>query len=154
VGWCVDGDLVVAASEVLHEHVAGSRDPCRSGGLETTHRSEPRFEPAVVCFDSVVGVLLRVMQGGRDELVEDSRVGRRPVRGHLNRHRPGGERSGEERPGGDQVASGGQPHVDDLPVLVDRPVQVRPPAVDLDLGQGSRRRTIDHQAHDVGAGRP
>ncbi len=28
VDWCVGGDLVVAASEVLHEGVAGSEDPC------------------------------------------------------------------------------------------------------------------------------
>ena len=72
----------------------------------------------MVGFDRVVRVLLGVVQGGRDELVEGSRVGRRPVCGHLDGHRPGGQRPGEERPGGGQIAPGGQPHVDDLPVLV------------------------------------
>ncbi len=36
--------------------------------------------------------------------------------------------------GGGQVAPGRQPHVDDLPILVDRTVHVRPPTVHLDVG--------------------
>ena len=78
---------------------------------------------------------LVVVQGSRDELVKDSRVGRSPVRGHLDRHDRDCDREcpGEERPSGGQVAPAGQPDVDDLPILVDRPVEVGPPSVDLDI---------------------
>jgi len=93
----------------------------------------PRLKPTMVCFDSVVRVLLGVMPGGRDKLVKDPWVGRCPVRRHLDRHHCGGQCPVEKRPRSGQISSGGQQHVDDLPVLVDRPVQVRPPTVDLDL---------------------
>src|SRR4051812_43395386 len=33
-----------------------------------------------------------------------------------------------------QITPDRQPHVDDLPVLVDRPIQIRPPARHLDVG--------------------
>jgi hypothetical protein len=42
--------------------------------------------------------------------------------------------AGEEPAGGDGVPLLGQQHVDDLPVLVDGPVQVSPPAGDFDVG--------------------
>ncbi len=50
------------------------------------------------------------------------------------RHGAGRECLDEEDAGGGQVAPGGQPHVDDLPVLVDGPVEVCPSSVDLDVG--------------------
>jgi hypothetical protein len=43
------------------------------------------------------------------------------------------QRPGEEPPGRVQVTALGQQHVNDLAVLVDRPVQTRPPASDLDV---------------------
>ncbi len=88
----------------------------------------------MVGFDPVVRIPLGVMPGDRDKLVKDARVGRCPIRRHLNGHRPERERPAEERSCCGQIAPDGQPHVDDLPVLVDRPVQVRPQAVDLDVG--------------------
>ena len=88
----------------------------------------------MVCLDRVVGVLLGVVHCGRDELVEDPWIRGRLVRGDLNGLDSGGKCPGEERPSGSQVTPGGQPYVDDLPILVDRPLQVRPPAVDLDVG--------------------
>src|SRR5215204_2598900 len=44
-----------------------------------------------------------------------------------------GQGPGEEPAGRGGVPLLGQQHVDDLPVLVDRPVQVPPPAGDLDV---------------------
>jgi len=69
-----------------------------------------------------------------EELVEDPWVRRRPVRRHLDRHHSGGQCPVEKRPSSGQIASGRQPDVYDLPGLVDCPVQVRPPTVDLDVG--------------------
>jgi hypothetical protein len=42
--------------------------------------------------------------------------------------------AGEESPRGRQVPLLGHQHVNDLPELVDRPVQIDPPASDLDVG--------------------
>ncbi len=44
----------------------------------------------MVCFDSVVGVLLGVVHRGLGQLVEDSRVGMCPVRGDLDGSPKGG----------------------------------------------------------------
>jgi hypothetical protein len=41
---------------------------------------------------------------------------------------------GEEPPGGRQVPLLRDQHVDDLPVLVYRPIQIDPPPGDLDIG--------------------
>ena len=55
------------------------------------------------------------------------------VGGDLGRDRAGAQRPGEEPPGGGQVAPLGQQRVNDLAVLADRPVQIRPPPSDLDI---------------------
>jgi hypothetical protein len=54
----VGGDFVVAAAQVLHEGV-----PCRQGwsgpeAFQAPHWTPPGFEPAVVGFNGIVGVLL------------------------------------------------------------------------------------------------
>ena len=76
----------------------------------------------MVCFDRVVCVVLCRVQGAGDQLVQDTGVDRCPVCGDLDLHGAGRVCLDEEDAGGGQVAPGGQPHVDDLPVLVDRPV--------------------------------
>jgi hypothetical protein len=145
------GDFVVASSEVLREGMTGGEGASRAKGLQTAHRSEPGFRAAVVVFDPVVGVMLRVVQCGGDELVEDSWVGRRSIRGDLDGDAAGGESPAEELPGGGNVTPAGQPRVDDLPRLVDRPAQVRPPG--RRPRRRFRRRTIGRQAPG-GAGVP
>jgi len=55
------------------------------------------------------------------------------VGGDLGRDRAGAQRPSEEPPGGGQVALLGQQRVNDPAVLVDRPVQIRPPPSDLDI---------------------
>jgi hypothetical protein len=72
------------------------------------------------------------LSGG--QLVEDPQVERRSVRDDLDRDAPGCERPAEEPARCGQVTLAGQPHVDDLPMLVDRPVQVCPPSGDPDVG--------------------
>jgi len=84
----------------------------------------------MVGFDSVVTVLLGHVRGCRDQVGQHPQVGAGLVGGHLDRHRPVEEGAGEEAVGGGGVPLFRQQHVDDLPVLVDRPVQVPPPAGD------------------------
>jgi len=63
----------VAASQVLDECVPG--DHVRRGaiGLESAHWSKPGFESAVVALDTIIGVLVGVVQRLRDQLVEGYR---------------------------------------------------------------------------------
>jgi len=90
------------------------------------------FQPAVVGFDRIVGEPFDVMPGRRDQLVEHPRVDRGGVGDHLARddlqHR---ECPGEEPAGRSGVTVGRDQHVDDLPVLINRPIDVPPPAADL-----------------------
>ena len=89
---------------------------------------------AVISFDAVVAVLLEDMPRSRGELVDDARVYRCPVGGDLNRRRAMGQRADEECPCRRAVAALRDQDVDDLTVLVDRAVEVGPPAGDLDVG--------------------
>lgn len=80
----------------------------------------------MVGLDPVVGVVLGVVHGRRDELIENPRIGGCLVRRHLDRDCPKRECPGEERARRSHVSPDRQPHVDDLPELIDRPVQVYP----------------------------
>jgi hypothetical protein len=96
----------------------------------------------VVALDAVVGMLLDVMPRGRDQLVQHRWVHRRGVGDHLaGRHLQHRERLLEEPPGRLGVAAGREEHVDDLPVLVDRAVDVPPDPVDLDVGSSTNQRS-------------
>jgi hypothetical protein len=123
----------VAAAQVLHERVS-CRDGLRGADrLQSAHRPQPCFEPAVISFDDVVGVLLEDMPRTRGVLCDDPWVDRCPVGGDLDRSRTMGERAGEQRPRRSGIAAFGDQHIDDLAVLVDRPVQVGPASGDLDV---------------------
>jgi hypothetical protein len=67
------------------------------------------------------------------QLVEHARVGRCPVRGHLGGAGAVLQGASEEPPGGRQIPFLGHEHIDDLPVLVDGPVQTHPPPGDFHL---------------------
>ena len=103
-------------------------------GLQPAHRSESVFELAVIGLDRIVRVSLDVMPRRRDQLVEHGRVDRGGVGDHLARchlqHRQGPL---EEPVGAIGVAARGDEHVDDLPALVDGPVDIPPDTVDLDI---------------------
>ena len=68
---------------------AGDNHPGGSVPLQPTHRSEPGLQPSVVSLERVVAVDLRVMEGRRQQLVEDSRVDPIPVGGDLDGRDPG-----------------------------------------------------------------
>jgi hypothetical protein len=67
VGGRVGGDLVVAAAEVLYEGMPVGDDPRGAVAFESAHRAQAGFEPPVITFDRVVGVLLDgVLRGARE----------------------------------------------------------------------------------------
>ena len=83
----------------------------------------------------VVGVLLDVVPGRGEEFVEYGGVDRGRVGDHLaGRDLQHPERPSEELPGRVGVTPHGDQDVDDLPVLVDGPVDVAPDSVDLHVG--------------------
>jgi hypothetical protein len=72
---------------------------------------------------------------GREQLVQHDRVGRWPVGEDLDRPGPGyGDGPVEEPRGRGGVTPSGDVHVDDLPELIDRPVDVAPLSGGLDVG--------------------
>ena len=121
------GEFVVSAAEVLDECVSGTDDVCRMQRVESSHRPQPSFQSSVVSFDGVVCLPLGDMAGDRQQLIKHSGVGRCPVGAHLTRARAVVQSAGEEPASGRQIHLLGDQDVDDLAVLVDRPVQIDPP---------------------------
>jgi hypothetical protein len=61
----LDRRLVVPSPDVLDEGLAGDHDPGAAVLLEPTHRAKPRFQPAVVGLDAVVGIPIGPVPGCR-----------------------------------------------------------------------------------------
>lgn len=59
---CVGSKFVMASPDVLNERVGGYDDRGGSVAFESAHWSKPRLQPTVIGFDSVVGVLLGVVE--------------------------------------------------------------------------------------------
>ena len=109
-------------------------DSCAPELFEPAHRSQSGLQPSVIGFDRIISVLLGDMASGGHQLVEYPRVGGRVISGDINRGRPVFQGAGEESPGGRQIPLLGDQHIEDLPVLVDDPVQIHPPPGDLGVG--------------------
>ena len=130
----IDAEFVVAAADVLDEGVPGTDDPGRAEPFESAHRPQPSLKPSVIGFDRVVGVLLGDMACGGCQLIERARVGRRPVCGDLARAEAVLEGASEEPASGCQGPLFRDQHVNNLPILVDGPVQIHPAPGYLDVG--------------------
>ena len=117
----------------MDEGVPGSNYSCAAELFEPAHGTQSGIQPSVIGFDRVIFVLLGDMAGGRYQLVEYPRVGGRVISGDLNRGRPVFQGASEESPGGRRVPLLGDQHVDDLPELVDGPVQIHPPSRNFGL---------------------
>lgn len=62
----IDSEFIVAASEVLDEGVPSTDHPGQTKLFQPTHRPQPGFEPTVIGFDWIIGVLLGEVTRGRD----------------------------------------------------------------------------------------
>ncbi len=130
----VEAEFVVSTPQILHECVTADHHRRASIGLETAHRSESRFEPAMIALDAVVGVLVSVMERTRDQILDHrlQRLGQ--VGNHLVGFAVGGQRGAEESAGRANVTASGHVHVDDLAVLVYGAVHVAPSTRDFHIG--------------------
>ena len=96
---------------------------------------QPRLETAMIGLDPVVGVSVGAMPCKWQQLLQYRRVHRRPIGGDL-----GGPELGradgplKEPPGSRGISPRGDEHVDDLPELVDRAIEVAPLPGDPHLG--------------------
>jgi hypothetical protein len=134
IGFDPVGGVLLGHAQRDWHCVSGHHDRCRAEAFQAGHRSQPCLQPSMIGFDPIVGVLLGHVRSLRHQIIEDSQVSRRLVGGDLDRRRPGAQCLGEEPAGWRGVPPLGQQDVDDLPVLVDRAIKVRPPAGDLDVG--------------------
>jgi len=89
----------------------------------------------VVSFHPVISVDLRTVPSSRGHLLQNTRVDRRLIGGDLHRNNfRGGQRSGKEISGRSTIPTQGDIHVDDLPELINRPVDVASPTGHFDVG--------------------
>ena len=105
----------------------------RAEPFEPTHRSQPGLELTMIGFDGVVRVLLHDMARRGQQLVEHPRIRGSSVGAHLGWAWAVLEGTGEELASGRQIPILRDEDVDDLAVLVDRPVQIGPAPGDLDI---------------------
>ena len=126
--------LVVPSADVLYKSVPLDDHPHAAALLEATHRTEPRLQTAVVGFYVIVGIPVGPVPGRWEQLLQHQRIGPRPI-GHDLRRRDldGADSSLEEAARRPRVATRGHVHVDDLAELIDRSVDVLPPASDLHI---------------------
>ena len=122
----VQAEFVVSTAQVLDECIASANHPGRAQLFEATHWSEPGFEPSVIGFDGVVGVLIYDVARRRQQLIEYPWVGGRPISGHLGGAWTVLQCAVEESASGRQIQILCDQDIDDLAILVDRPVQIAP----------------------------
>ena len=142
----VGAEFVVAAADVLDERVTADHDCCSPIAFAATHRAQAGLEPAVVVLDAVIGVLLGVVARVGDQFLDHRDQRRGFVGDDLHGPKMSPERGFEEAPSGRGVASRRDEDVDDLAVLVDRPIHVTPDTSDLDIGLVDEPAVPDHMA--------
>jgi hypothetical protein len=128
-----EDEFVVSTAQVLDERMPATDHLGAADAFQAAHRSRSGLQPAVIGFDRVVGVLLHDVPRLGHELVEHTRVSRGPVGGHLGRPSRRVQCPGEEPAGCRHIPLRRREDINDLPVLVDRPVQVHPLPSDLQI---------------------
>src|SRR5829696_4911290 len=125
----------MASADVLYEGMSGDDHSGAVVLLEPAHRTKPRLQPAVICFETVIAISVGAMPSRWQQLFQRGRVHRRKVGDDLHRHHPRSAHGVLEEPAGSPpVTLGGDEHVDDLAELIDRSVHIPPPAGDLHIG--------------------
>ncbi len=126
-----------SAAEEVAEFIVLSAEPLgRVMLLEATHTSDPSFDPAMVLFKSIIQVDARpVADVAAQRRADCAWVGVMPVGCHPVRHKTGnGPCRAEEPLGRSHVTGRAQHRVDEVPVAIDRPIQVAPATMDLEVG--------------------
>ena len=101
--------------------------------FETAHRPQPSRQPPMISFDGIVRILLHDVARGRQQFIKDPRVGRRPISAHLDWVWAVGEGTGKGSASGRQIPLLGYQDIDDLAILIDRPIQINPAPGDFDI---------------------
>ena len=122
-----------AAEEVAEFSVFSAEPVCRVMLLEAAHTSDPSLDSAMVLFKSIIQVDARpVADLAAQRRTDRARVGVMPVGSHPVRHKAGNRPCRAEEPLGRSHVTGlAQHRVDEVPVAIDRPIQVAPAAMDL-----------------------
>jgi hypothetical protein len=117
------GQVRSGRAQVLDERMPSANHSGRAEPFDSTHRSQPGLKPTMIGFDGVVRVLLHDVARGGQQLIDHPRVGRRTVGVHLGWAWAVLEGAGEEPASGRQIPTLRDEDVDDLAILVDRPLQ-------------------------------
>src|SRR5215471_21365396 len=126
-----------SAAEEVAEFIVLSAEPvCRIMLLEAAHTSDPSLDSAMVLFKSIIQVDARpVADLAAQRRTDRARVRVVPVGSHPVRHKAGNRPCRAEEPLSRSHVTGlAQHRVDEVPVAIDRPIQVAPAAMDLEVG--------------------
>jgi hypothetical protein len=134
-----------AAEEVAEFVVLSAESICRLMLLKAAHTSDASFDPAMVLFKSIVQVDARPVTDVAAQCRADrARVRIMPVCCHPVRRISDNRPCRAEEPlGRFHVTGPAQHRVDEVPVAIDRPIQVSPAAMDLEV---FRRHTNSGQS--------
>jgi len=132
-GACIHSEFVVPSPQVLDEGMPSDHDTRGSVAFEAFHRAKSCLEATMISFDSIVGVLRGVVECSRQEIRDHADQGVGPV-GGLGWQTMGGDCRTEELRGSLEVSPFGHENVDDLPVLVNGPIDVSPGPGDIQIG--------------------
>ena len=133
-GFSVVSEFVVATAQVLNERVSAADHLGAAEPFQAAHRTGPSLQPAVIRFDGFVGILLHHVPRLGHQLVEHPRIGRGPVGGHLSRPSRRAQGPGKEPSGRRKIPLRRGQNINDLPILVDRPLHVHPAPGELQVG--------------------
>jgi hypothetical protein len=124
----------MATLNVLDERLPHDDDPGAMVLLEPAHQPQPRFQPAVITFDSTGGLPFGAVPCRWQQLLQHRRVYRCLVGGDLaGRDLGRANRPLEEAAGRRRIPACGHEHVDNLVELIDRSVHVALLAGDLHI---------------------
>ena len=132
-GLGIEAELVVSTAQVLDERMPAADNLGGADAFSAAHRSRSGLQSAVIGFNRVVGVLLQTCHASGTSSSSKRGYRRGPVRGHLGRPSRRVQCPGEEPAGRRQIPLRRGQDINDLPMLVDRPVQLHPPPSDLQI---------------------
>jgi len=140
-------EFVVASSQILNAPMTLDHDRRCPVILQPSDRSQPRFQSAVVTFDSVISVLFGVAERVWDLFFDEGfqRLGQ--ISHHPDWFTVGGQGFGERPSGGWDIAPLRHENINDLAILVNGQAACgrRRNATFRRLSRRFRRRTSGHQ---------